>query len=418
MEGPNDQDNQTKALDRVAARSISLFPLSAVTNNEIGGPNTDRYKLFMFRNRVVFTLADGFGRGLKGARAAEIATRTVINHLKEQNTIVDQKQAGKEILNVIATAHEALLQAEKYSYPEKDGTFDNPATVSLMAGIIMEIQHPNPPAANPSKSPTKKRKTWSLMVASVGSCKAFHYSSRKKVVTQMAYGHPQRFFSNLDPGGRIGPFINNSCPDLRNFFLYMCPCLEEDFIFVVSNGVADNLDPEILGLCPEDLAEISQTPSFSQRISKMLDTKKPQQQPQPQLPPGASPTASPSNNSATTKEPTPDPAPSAAPTKLNLPEDWEDLNPVIRNALKSEYAVQTLNQIINHISNLTPSTLVDSLLDYSSNVTKERRNFLKKYPHRKPPKQSKAYPGHLDHATAICFEIKRPKVPAPSPAQI
>jgi hypothetical protein len=56
-----------------------------------------------------------------------------------------------------------------------------------------------------------------------------------------------------DPGGRLGPYVHDCEPDLRNLSLGCVPCEEGDIICVVSDGVHDNLDPAFLGYEPSDL---------------------------------------------------------------------------------------------------------------------------------------------------------------------
>ena len=56
-----------------------------------------------------------------------------------------------------------------------------------------------------------------------------------------------------DPGGRIGPYLDEGRPDLRNLTLYCYPCEDADIIALVSDGVHDNLDPHMLGKSPSEL---------------------------------------------------------------------------------------------------------------------------------------------------------------------
>ncbi len=59
-----------------------------------------------------------------------------------------------------------------------------------------------------------------------------------------------------DPGGRLGP--TNGCPgdqepDLRNLALHLTACEDGDIVFILTDGVYDNFDPELRGLTPRDL---------------------------------------------------------------------------------------------------------------------------------------------------------------------
>lgn len=56
-----------------------------------------------------------------------------------------------------------------------------------------------------------------------------------------------------DPGGRIGPYVGDGDPDLRNLEIVYTVCHPGDVVLVVSDGVHDNLDPISLGKAPKDL---------------------------------------------------------------------------------------------------------------------------------------------------------------------
>jgi hypothetical protein len=60
-----------------------------------------------------------------------------------------------------------------------------------------------------------------------------------------------------DSGGRIGPHIEGN-PDLRNLSVYFRNVDEGDVLILTSDGVYDNLDPQSLGLTPEDIGALFQ----------------------------------------------------------------------------------------------------------------------------------------------------------------
>lgn len=53
----------------------------------------------------------------------------------------------------------------------------------------------------------------------------------------------------------MGPYVGQGEPDLRNLSLYTCFVEEHDLIILVSDGVHDNLDPQVLGKSPKDIVE-------------------------------------------------------------------------------------------------------------------------------------------------------------------
>jgi serine/threonine protein phosphatase PrpC len=79
--------------------------------------------------------------------------------------------------------------------------------------------------------------------------KAFHWNCKTKGITDVTDGNRLSLTDASDPGGRLGPFLNEGTPDLRNLDLYFQPCNEGDIIFLVSDGVHDNLDPQVFKSC-------------------------------------------------------------------------------------------------------------------------------------------------------------------------
>jgi len=91
-----------------------------------------------------------------------------------------------------------------------------------------------------------------FVYGNLGDCKAFHYNPRTGHIGDIT---PEARVNNdaSDCGGRLGPYVNGEHPDLRNFRLRFMPCCTGDLIFVLSDGVYDNLDPEHLGKTPQEM---------------------------------------------------------------------------------------------------------------------------------------------------------------------
>jgi len=179
--------------------------------------------------------------------------------------------------------------------------------------------------------------------------------------------------------------------------------MEEDMIFLVSNGVSENFDPEYLGLSPRDISGIAMSSSaqFLQKLSKVANPSDPETNgtnSQNSFTGINLPTAGSTSN-----------LPPVDTIACELPQFWEEMEPIARIALKSKYTVNTLAQVINEsgVTPLTPNAIVKCILEHCSNITKSRRKFLKKFPKRVPPRDYFNFPGVLDHATCVCFEVKR-----------
>jgi hypothetical protein len=61
--------------------------------------------------------------------------------------------------------------------------------------------------------------TWTLLGISVGDCKIFHWVAAEKKVYDVTATNRQEVEDAKDPGGRIGPYIDDGDPDLRNLDL-------------------------------------------------------------------------------------------------------------------------------------------------------------------------------------------------------
>lgn len=108
------------------------------------------------------------------------------------------------------------------------------------------------------------RMGWAVIIVSIGDCKAFKVSKNGDLVDLTAGNRFPRFKSinffkffilldfrhNItdarDPGGRLGPQLANGEPDLRNLTVFFSECVEDDIIFVVSDGVHDNFGLELI----------------------------------------------------------------------------------------------------------------------------------------------------------------------------
>ncbi|KAL6045894.1 TipA [Balamuthia mandrillaris] len=101
-----------------------------------------------------------------------------------------------------------------------------------------------------------QHRNWVFVCATVGDCKAFHYSQKNKEIIDVTHNNRLNQVDATDPGGRLGPYrgyAGDKEPDLRNLGLYFVPCQQDDVIFLVSDGIYDNFDPQHHGLLPVDL---------------------------------------------------------------------------------------------------------------------------------------------------------------------
>eukprot|EP01126_Amoeba_proteus_P040307 TRINITY_DN4293_c0_g1_i10.p1 TRINITY_DN4293_c0_g1~~TRINITY_DN4293_c0_g1_i10.p1 ORF type:complete len:1171 (-),score=213.78 TRINITY_DN4293_c0_g1_i10:70-3582(-) len=191
-----------------------------------------------------------------------------------------------------------------------------------------------------------------VVCAGVGDCKAFHlyFSDGKVCSSEITVGsrNEENILDATDPGGRLGPQQQGGNPDLRNFHCWFKEVSEGDIIMLCSDGVHDNLDPVAHGLSPKDLG-------------------------------------------------------------LEEHEDWSKVNLKLVSQMKDAWTNNKIESIYNSIKKerVSMEDLAAALLKYCVDLTSSSRKFMENFPTKPLPKNYLDYPGKMDHATCICFRVKR-----------
>jgi hypothetical protein len=290
--GPvNDRTNKSECHGEVACgKAISTYPRGQ------GEPICDYFEFEMYERRTLMCLADGCAWGEQSREAARRAAAAYMDYLREnQHSIKDIREAGRLILRSFSKAHVKIIEG-----------YDDiwlAGTTTLCAGILMELdmnqdadtlrklkeleeslikappfdvnhldaelrrarqigahaiqrkstENSGADTTSPQAHNSDEMCKWIFVCASIGDCKAFHYSSRTGHFTDITSGNRLNVTDPKDPGGRLGPYVGKGDPDLRNMALYFVPCYEEDVVMLMSDGVHDNLDPQLLGFSPSHI---------------------------------------------------------------------------------------------------------------------------------------------------------------------
>ncbi|KAL6066075.1 TipA [Balamuthia mandrillaris] len=190
---------------------------------------------------------------------------------------------------------------------------------------------------------------WVFVCASVGDCKAFHYDNKTGLFTDITEGNRTNLTDAKDPGGRLGPQVQpEGGPDLRNLALYFIPCRDQDIIFLVSDGVHDNLDPQNLGITPGHLG-----------------------------------------------------------LKYSTWEEAEKQDLRLADETKNQFRIQYLNDIIKKAkrkgSPLTPAQLAAQVTYHAYALTQSSRQFIENNSHARLPEDYTLYPGKMDHTSCVAI---------------
>jgi len=189
---------------------------------------------------------------------------------------------------------------------------------------------------------------WVFVCASVGDCKALHFSKKRREITDITYGNRLDVRSATDPGGRLGAMEGDGAPDLRNLSVHFCPCDDDDLLILLSDGVHDNFDPVTRGLNPSD---------------------------------------------------------------IGLPdEEWETVEDAQLMEKKSLYLKHEAEVIVNGLP-ICPITGVPSaqsvahaFAEAARTTCTNSRNYMEKTGEQQPD-DLKIYPGKMDHATCLCLNV-------------
>ncbi len=76
-----------------------------------------------------------------------------------------------------------------------------------------------------------------LLTYLCSDCKAYRWSHKTRKVCDITEGNRTKICDATDPGGRIGPYLDEGTPDLRNIDLYFEVFEEGDLILLLTDGV-------------------------------------------------------------------------------------------------------------------------------------------------------------------------------------
>lgn len=212
-----------------------------------------------------------------------------------------------------------------------------------------------------------------LICLNIGDCKAFVCRSREEdgvEVLDLTVESKRTVREKSDPGGRIGPYDEGQA-DVRNLLISMVGVWPGDYICFVSDGVHDNLDPETLGR-PLDFS-LKRNPRLARQVFKL------------------------EVDEATQNVTIPD-------TLCNNAA-WETIAIEQGELLKAEYREHMIAEFITKNNVTKPTQLVDLLFDHCRKSTHSSRNFMETNANKSHPPDYVAYPGKMDHTSALVYRI-------------
>jgi len=330
ISGPyNNNENPTYEFTRSYGCTISTYPHYPSHSSREGDPICDSYRIHTFENGLICCLADGCNWGERPKEASNRAKDAFVYYVQDNiGECKTLKDVSFLMVEALAVCHHIIV------YDKNDIWMAG--TTTLLGGLILETQD--------ERNDVPK---WVFICVSIGDCKAFYYSLDTEKTTDLTAGNRKNLTDARDPGGRIGPYVSQGDPDLRNLEIYMSPCKENDIILLVSDGVHDNLDPQTLGLFPNNFG---------------FET-----------------------------------------------EDWNNVEYDKGVECKIKYMNEFITTLMHKEDGevISPKLLSKKLMKHCLDTTEDGRQFMEQHPNTALEHDYVKYPGKMDHTTCVAFKIGR-----------
>eukprot|EP00005_Dracoamoeba_jomungandri_P000321 CAMPEP_0174257412 /NCGR_PEP_ID=MMETSP0439-20130205/6548_1 /TAXON_ID=0 /ORGANISM="Stereomyxa ramosa, Strain Chinc5" /LENGTH=1170 /DNA_ID=CAMNT_0015340483 /DNA_START=326 /DNA_END=3838 /DNA_ORIENTATION=- len=385
---------------RVVARSISTYPrFLSDPGMRQGDPICDYFKIHTYQNGLVFCVCDGCGWGWSSATASKSVSDTFteflecVTELRETDDMVQEiqprsvAQLFKYLLKGLAKSHNAIFQG-KESW--------ECGTTTVVAGAVVSL-------SDTIQSPDTQHFDRALALVCVGDCKVYLYQRDSVTFTEVTYGNREDS-TGTDPGGRLGPQIAEmeglppTLPDLRNLRSLFTPCNQGDIVIVVSDGIHDNIDPEKMGVTPDQIDSKYSSSWDSLELATKLELKNRFTMDLFHHIFFNKPKAS-SLTSFSFKELQEELNKSIESIVAEQQDGWDDSH-LQRDYYTPEFLLES-----NYCeeSELTPLIATRNLIQHAVRTTLPIRHFMEVHPDQRQPKNSRMFPGKMDHTTCVSF---------------
>ncbi|GIM01870.1 hypothetical protein Vretimale_6664 [Volvox reticuliferus] len=196
------------------------------TGRRNGEPVADCFGILAYPEGAILAVADGVNWGEPPRRAARCAVLGCLNHMHhalkqhENDSSLDCHTVFRHLVDSISASQKLILQ--------QFGTL-----TTLVVSVVLPLKWVRHPGR------------WAAITMTVGDSAAYVYRSSKREVEEVtAAAHAEGARDPRWCPGALGYAMGEE-PDLANMLLCLTFLDEGDFIFLTSDGVADNFDPVI-----------------------------------------------------------------------------------------------------------------------------------------------------------------------------
>ncbi|EDR22750.1 hypothetical protein EDI_336490 [Entamoeba dispar SAW760] len=213
--------------DNYASSIFSTYP----TINEIkfGKPIADTHAIDIFDNFVIVSIADGCGMGNLPSKASKMACQKFRDYLAVE---LNGKKTPKQVIDVLLKAV-AYIQTELINGAED---IHSVGLTTFLGCVILKI-----------KGDDDK---YAIAYVNIGDCRGILMRPQNDICWELVSGYKPRI-DVTNACGRLGPAELDK-PDLGNFTCGINICMTGDNLLLMSDGIYDNFDPNVLGKSPQD----------------------------------------------------------------------------------------------------------------------------------------------------------------------
>ncbi|GLI63050.1 hypothetical protein VaNZ11_005765 [Volvox africanus] len=205
--------------------SVSMYDLGP-TGRRNGEPVADCFGILAYPEGAILAVADGVNWGEPPRRAARCAVLGCLNHMHhalkqhEGDSSLDCHTVFRHLVDSTSASQKLILQ--------QFGTL-----TTLVVSVVLPLKWVRHPGR------------WAAITMTVGDSAAYVYRSSKRTVEEVtAAAHAEGARDPRWCPGALGYAMGEE-PDLANMLLCLTFLDDGDFIFLTSDGVADNFDPVI-----------------------------------------------------------------------------------------------------------------------------------------------------------------------------
>jgi len=367
--GPGHDTEELLTLEDIAAaRSVSTFPLAPDGSKPLNSPVCDKFRVEIGDCRTIAAIANGYNYGERPRDAASAAVDGFVWHMSSRLAgIVDAASCAKESLQALCTAHNFVVHAR--------GSVWDAGTSALLGAVMFPLSDTKDDMKEPKQIVAPGSK-FGIVLTSLGDSKAFLVSGKDGSVQELTHVIPGIWKNRSEPGGRVGPVAEKGLPDFGNTGVVYSECEAGDVLVLCTTGLADDFDPEELGIEPGALIpelEGESWASLGAGDERLLEVVK-----------------------ATFAE--------------------RRMERLLADTVKSGQKVDKEGEGEEVKRIAEPEEIARTLTQYALRVTKKRREFIHENPAESSPKDKLTYPGRCDHCTCLAIKAAFPKemlVPAP-----